>query len=179
MSPVFHPFSCILDTGTPSSVLRTCLIPPTNEMHECRGSAEGYAGSVCTSWDTSSPTVLLSSITRSTERCLYSTLKLSIRGWRSTICREDTLAGQKAGVVDNWGEEEEEEEEGGGAALPAAASAASDWFRRPYMPAWLASLGEGWDRSDKVRMVIITKQDRTGWPTLMDICDPTFLLFIL
>lgn len=37
MSPVFHPFSCILDTGTPSSVSRICLIPPANKMYECEG----------------------------------------------------------------------------------------------------------------------------------------------
>lgn len=31
MSPDFHPFSCILDTGTLSSVSRICLIPPANK----------------------------------------------------------------------------------------------------------------------------------------------------
>lgn len=30
-SPLFHPFSCILDTGTPSSVSRICLISPVNQ----------------------------------------------------------------------------------------------------------------------------------------------------
>lgn len=131
MSPDFHPFSCILDTGTLSSVSRICLIPPANEMYEWRGSTEEDVGLICMQRDTSSPTVLLSSITSSTELCLYSTLKLSIRGWRSTICREETLEGQNAGVDDDRGEEEEEEEEGGGTALPAAASAASDWLRGP------------------------------------------------
>lgn len=87
-----------------------------------------------------SPTELPSSSTSSTVRCLYSTLKLSIRGWRSTMCREEKLLGQKAEVEDDGGEEDEDEEEGGGTAAPAAASAASDWLGGPYMLAWLKSL---------------------------------------
>lgn len=94
------------------------------------------------------PTVLPSSSTRSTVRCRYSTLKFSIRGWRSTICREEEeeeaeeaeLTGQKAEVEDEGGEEDKDEEEGVGTAPPAAASAASDWLGGPNMPAWLASL---------------------------------------
>lgn len=86
------------------------------------------------------PTVLPSSSTNSTVRCLYSTLKFSIRDWRSTMCREDKLLGQKAEVEEDGGEEDEDEEKGGGTAPPAAASAASDWLGGAYMLAWLTSL---------------------------------------
>lgn len=87
-----------------------------------------------------SPTVLPSSSTSSTERCLYSTLKLSIRDCRSTICREVGLREHKAEAEDDGGEEDEDEEDGGGTVPPAAASAASDWLGGPYMLAWLVSL---------------------------------------
>ncbi len=96
-----------------------------------------------------SPTVLPSSNTSSTLRCRYSTLKFSIRGWRSTMCREEEILGQKAADPDNGGEEDEDEEEVGGTAPPAAASAASDWLGGPYMLAWLASLEKLLHRGDK------------------------------
>lgn len=32
-SPLFHPFSCILDTGTASSVSRMCLISPASKIY--------------------------------------------------------------------------------------------------------------------------------------------------
>lgn len=80
-----------------------------------------------------SPTELPSSSTSSTERCRYSTVKLSIRGCRSTMCRDEALTGQKPEAEVDGGDEEEDEEEGGGTASPAAALAASDWLRGPYM----------------------------------------------
>lgn len=101
------------------------------------------------------PTVLASSSTSSTVRCLYSTLKLSMRDWRSTMCLEDRLLGQKAAAAaaaaptvaseeeeeeDDGGEEADAAEKGGGTSPAAAASAASDWLGGPYMPPWLTSL---------------------------------------
>ncbi|TNN74383.1 Cyclin-dependent kinase 4 inhibitor C [Liparis tanakae] len=89
--------------------------------------------------------------TSSIVRCRYSTLKLSIRGWRSTMCREEGLTGQKAEVEDDAGEEDEDEEEGGGTEPPAAASAASDWLGGPNMPDWLASLEKLLHRGDRCK----------------------------
>lgn len=51
-----------------------------------------------------SPTVQVSSSTTSTERVRYSTRKLSMRGCRSTICREGRT-GQKAEEEDDGGED--------------------------------------------------------------------------
>lgn len=74
-------------------------------------------------------------------RCRYSTVKFSIRDWRSTMCREG-LIGQNAEAEDGRGEEDGDDEEGGGTALPAAASASppSELLWGPCMVAWLASL---------------------------------------
>lgn len=73
----------------------------------------------------SSPTELDSSSTTSTQRCLYSTLKLSIRGWRSTMCREGRT-GQKAGLEEDGGEEDDDDDasavEGGAEGVGAVAS---------------------------------------------------------
>lgn len=84
--------------------------------------------------------MLLSSSTSSTERCRYSTVKFSIRGWRSTMCREEEFTGQNAEAEGGTGEEDGDDEEGAGASLPAAELAASEWLGGPYMVAWLASL---------------------------------------
>lgn len=84
--------------------------------------------------------MLLSSSTSSTVRCRYSTTKFSIRGWRSTMCREEELTGQNAEAEGGTGEEDGDDDEGAGTSLPAAALAASEWLGGPYMVAWLDSL---------------------------------------
>lgn len=73
-----------------------------------------------------SPTVLPSSSTSSTVRCRYSTLKLSIRGRRSMMCREEGALGQNVEAKEDNGEGDEDKEDCEGTAPSATTSATSD-----------------------------------------------------